>query len=1461
MEQVTHKRVRSRILALLMTLIIVIGSVSLPGGVARAAGTEPSGAGTEADPYRIGTVEELMWFRNEVNANSRLTICAILTQDITIDGTYKEDTNLGIGKDTNHQYGGTFDGAGHTVTSLTSQYMNMLSKERGFFNLVGKNGIVKNLTIKNAELVFANTSSTEPVFGAVAGRNYGRIENCHNVSSTIKAVISGSIGCAGGICGINDEGGIIQNCTNTATTVDGFRGDNIGGIAGQNNGSIQYCYNTGAMQEGKSTGSAGGIAGENNGSIQYCYNSGMLSGSGNNVGGIAGANSTVYDKVGVVTGCFNYGTADCEWSGIVGKDNKEGGVFRCFYDETVTKASKLALTAWQGAYGYVYPDSQALTTADFSSGKAAYLMNGEKTDNTQAYYQTLGADPYPVLDSGHGTVYQAGGVKYCDGSTSGDAAYSNTSGGSSGAAAHKSLSLIEGKAATCTESGNSAYYKCSACNKCFRDAGGITEMNEADVQIPAAGHSLTAVPEKAATCTADGNRQYWSCGRCNQIYADAAGTTVTTAAAVTMKATGHAYTEYKDDGNGTTHTKACSKCNEGKQTQDHIWGAATCTTAATCTVCGAKSGSALGHAYGSPQFTWAASGSGYTVMAVVTCTNSGCSASDAGHSKTESCTVTFETKEAECTKDGSKTYTAKVTVGGKEYTDTKVDIIKATGHDMEYKAVVPAACETTGCKEHWSCKNCGKLYLDETGRNETTLDSLTISATGHDNTEYIADANGNTHSIRCRNCKKIKTTENHAGGTATCYAKAKCQKCNAEYGSLSAHSYGQPEFEWNRTQNGYAVTAIFTCKVAGCTDTVTGHSKGETCTVDSLITQKASCTNEGSIVYTAVFGKYSDSRNETIPATGHTMTHVDAKAAGDCEGDGNKEYWECSMCKKWFLDAAGKNVTTKEEVTLKAPGHNYQNVVDNGDGTHSASCERCGNKFDKEEHRGGTATCTEKAHCIVCKAEYGDYGSHSYGEPQFDWREEGDSYNVTAVFTCINAGCPDDKDGHTEKLLCEVNGLVTKVATCTEKGNKIYKAGLVLEDGRSYEDSRNVDLEALGHSLEQIPERAATCTEAGNREYWKCSECNHLFADAAGIEETTVESVMIEELGHSFTAAVDNGDGTHSASCERCDDVFDSEAHHGGMPACYAKAICDVCGGKYGTLLPHSYGAPVFDWKQADDGYEVKASMICVNAGCTDEAEDHRIERSCTVEGPVVTEATSEKEGSREYTAKVTLNGQQYIDTKTEVIPVKEPEKNPEKDPNEGTPGGENPPQGPPQDGDKGDIEPTVPVAGTQITDDVTKAVYQVSQSSEAGGTVTYIKTNAVTTKVTIPAAITIGAKTYKVTAIAKNAFANNKKIKTVTIGKNVNTIGDKAFYKCTKLSKITIPAGVKKIGKQAFFGCKSLKSITIKTTKLTNKTVGSKAFKGIHKKAVIKVPKKKLAAYKKLLKSKGAGSKIKIKK
>lgn len=108
-------------------------------------------------------------------------------------------------------------------------------------------------------------------------------------------------------------------------------------------------------------------------------------------------------------------------------------------------------------------------------------------------------------------------------------------------------------------------------------------------------------------------------------------------------------------------------------------------------------------------------------------------------------------------------------------------------------------------------------------------------------------------------------------------------------------------------------------------------------------------------------------------------------------------------------------------------------------------------------------------------------------------------------------------------------------------------------------------------------------------------------------------------------------------------------------------------------------------------------------------------------------------------------------------------------------------------------------------------------------------------TSVVIKSSVKLSGISCKITAVAKNAFRNNRNLKKAVIGKNVKTIGSKAFYKNSKL-----------------------KDVTVKTSKL--KSVGKDAFKGIDKNAYINVPNKKAAKYRKLFKNAGQSQTVKIK-
>lgn len=131
------------------------------------------------------------------------------------------------------------------------------------------------------------------------------------------------------------------------------------------------------------------------------------------------------------------------------------------------------------------------------------------------------------------------------------------------------------------------------------------------------------------------------------------------------------------------------------------------------------------------------------------------------------------------------------------------------------------------------------------------------------------------------------------------------------------------------------------------------------------------------------------------------------------------------------------------------------------------------------------------------------------------------------------------------------------------------------------------------------------------------------------------------------------------------------------------------------------------------------------------------------------------------------------------------------------------------------------PKAGTKYT--VAGCQYKVTK---AGAEVSLIKANKKAKRVTIPAVIKVNGVTYKVTSIGAKAFNGNK-----------------------KLTKVTIGINIKKISNNAFFKCKSLKTVTIKSVLLTKKTASKRAFKGVGKKMVIKVPKKMKKVYVKIFK------------
>ena len=133
--------------------------------------------------------------------------------------------------------------------------------------------------------------------------------------------------------------------------------------------------------------------------------------------------------------------------------------------------------------------------------------------------------------------------------------------------AHK-LTKTDAKAATCTEAGNEAYWTCSGCGKYFSDENGTNEIEKDSWVLKTLGHDRTKTDAKEATCTEDGNNEYYTCSRCSGVFKDEAGTQATTVEAETLKKLGHDWSNK----NGI-----CARC-DAKCTETHKPGT-------TCSVC------------------------------------------------------------------------------------------------------------------------------------------------------------------------------------------------------------------------------------------------------------------------------------------------------------------------------------------------------------------------------------------------------------------------------------------------------------------------------------------------------------------------------------------------------------------------------------------------------------------------------------------------------------------------------------------------------------------------------------------------------------------------------------------------------------------------------------------------------------------------------------------------------------
>lgn len=201
-------------------------------------------------------------------------------------------------------------------------------------------------------------------------------------------------------------------------------------------------------------------------------------------------------------------------------------------------------------------------------------------------------------------------------------------------------------------------------------------------------------------------------------------------------------------------------------------------------------------------------------------------------------------------------------------------------------------------------------------------------------------------------------------------------------------------------------------------------------------------------------------------------------------------------------------------------GHDWGEWSSAGNGTHIRNCKNC-YKVDTASCTGGTATCTAKAVCVTCGAEYGEKDSNNHALEQ----------HAAKAPTCTEIGwdaydtcsrCDYTTYAELPALNHDLKQHAAKAATCTEKGWDAYEAC-----SRCDYTTRK-EIPALNHDFVHHDAQAPTCTEKGWDAYETCSRCNYT---------TYAELPAQHDLRHhAAKAPTCTGIGWDAyETCSRCD--------------------------------------------------------------------------------------------------------------------------------------------------------------------------------------------------------------------------------------------------------------------------------------------------------------------------------------
>lgn len=746
------------------------------------------------------------------------------------------------------------------------------------------------------------------------------------------------------------------------------------------------------------------------------------------------------------------------------------------------------------------------------------------------------------------------------------------------------------------------------------------------------------------------------------------------------------------------------------------------------------------------------------------------------------------------------------------------------------------------------------------------------------------EANCYTEGLQVRECtvcgkgywETIPMTQHH-------WVDGKCTICGDE----CTHTYGEKTIITPAT---CTTMGSYTKTCTTCGYVYKGQIPKTQHNYEWKVTTPATCNSTGVETKTCTnCGKTYGQR--TIPATGEHNWEIVETIPATCTSK-EKQKQECTVCH-----------TTR--TTINENSHYADHTWAEGDGT--VTCTKCGwehtHRWVEDTSKTVPATCTsEGSKTYYCTADYKDYDQevHKCHSTKTVTLAKTAHHWVNGV--CTECGATHEHDWQEQTSLA-------KSPTCTEKGSKTYKCSKCGETkveeipatGHTWkihqiaqnksECKCSVCGATKAHDLKVVSKDPATCTKKGIIHY-VCKDCgkkvrdNDPDAPALGHDWKNQDGTCSrcnEQHTHDWgewkttTPADCTTEGEEVRQCEVCQKIetkkLEKTAHVTEIVGA-KESTCTTAGYSGDEVCKHCHAVIKMGHKLALAQHQWSEWKTTTKPSCTTEGEEtrqckncqktesrtlaktaHNTEivgakaPSCTTEGYTGDEVCKDcnvkvKEGHT--LAKTAHNWGEWKTTTPascttegkEVRQCKVCQKTESRtlaktahqwstwktttNPSYASEGEQTRQCSQCHQTETRKLNKLpLPKAGTKYT--VGGNQYTVLK---AGLSVRFSKANPKAKTVTIPNTITVNGISYKVAEVGANAFKNNKKVKKVTIGANVVKIANKAFNKCP-----------------------ILRNVIIKTTLLTKKTASKKCFNKVHKKMVIKVPKKVKKSYAKIFK------------